>query len=63
MERQCHAVRRLHRELGGDTEAIIVEIARGLATGQIRRISNTRNWSDPTYARALYQHYVRKGLL
>ena len=63
MERQCDAVRRLHRQCAGDSEAIISALAVGLKCGQIRRVRNTHSWSDSTYARALYRNYLRKGLL
>jgi hypothetical protein len=63
MERQCDAVRRLHRQHGGDAEAIIAALAAGLGRGEIRRDSNTHGWSDQTYARALYGNYQRRGLL
>ena len=62
MERQCDAVRRLNRKHAGNAEAIILELADGLRHGRISRVSNTHNWSDDTYARALYQHCVRNGL-
>jgi hypothetical protein len=63
MERQCDAVRRLDKQCNGDAEVIIAALARGLAAKEISRRRNTHNWSDETYARALYGNYFRKGLL
>ena len=63
MERQCNAVRRLHKKHNGNAEKIISELAYGLSHGLISRKSNTHGWSDPTYARALYGNYLNKGLL
>jgi hypothetical protein len=63
MERQCDAVRRLHRQYVGDAEVIIAALADGLRLGLIRRASNARGWADDTYARALYGCYLTQGRL
>jgi hypothetical protein len=57
MERQCDAVRRFHRQYAGNAELVISALARGFASRAISRVSNTHNWSDEMYARALYRNY------
>jgi len=61
MERQCDAVRRLHRHFKGDRNAIIAALAIAFDRGEISRASNTHNWANATYARAVYDCYVRDG--